>query len=399
MESFASIASTILDAVDNLVAFRWPTIDEMPLLRFHNRLERNQAEQENNLALSEIADALSVVSNAKAKITALYDVLHHRQALLQQRSAPISALPNELLGDIFCLVSKHSQSSSSPWNLPRRGWVTSLWLSHVCQQWRSVAQANSPLWANLNVQTRRQGNLIPLFAQYSRLSRLRLLISGISARREDTGPMISLISAQARQISDLRISGYWIPGLLGYPEVMFDLESLTLQDSIVPSKDLEQFSATRHLRLEKAMVFRNGSHVLSMPNLTELVYENQSLAYIQMGIVLLDAPNLSRIQIIEEEPVGDDSDDGGPYQSDKILPSLRSLSIRNNLTVLWSLFPTIFENLCLGIRDLDLSVPLGFGGMPHILDGPRTGADLNRLVCFPCTDIFCAPMRELIFKI
>ncbi|KAF8318728.1 hypothetical protein DL93DRAFT_2225623 [Clavulina sp. PMI_390] len=172
-----------------------------------------------------------------------------------------------------------------------------------------------------------------------------------------------------------------MPGLLGYPEEMFDLESLTLQDSLVPSEDLEQFSSTRHLRLEKTVVSENGSHVLHMPSLTELVYEKGTLDDILIGILLLDAPNLSRIQIVGGEPVIDGFDDGRLYNSEKTLPSLRSLSIRNSRTVFWSMFTTIFESLCAGIRDLDLGVLNATGGgMSHMIDAIRAGADLNRIL-------------------
>lgn len=156
--------STVDSALQSLLAFRYPDADTFPVLATPRTRDRVKRTEELASLLREFERTIVAVAHLEVKVWALGRELRNRASTIATALAPVTALPTELLRDIFRMVVVDDDSSQSR-----------IALSHVSSRWRSVSLALPELWTELQHRASYRDKMTTEF-----MARSRSLTLGIS---------------------------------------------------------------------------------------------------------------------------------------------------------------------------------------------------------------------------
>ncbi|KAF8305129.1 hypothetical protein DL93DRAFT_2233177 [Clavulina sp. PMI_390] len=382
---FTESANRAKVALDELFACRWPEVDATPVLLLRDLSIRISTTKDIHTAVSEVSDLLDIVTSLENQVQHVQRTLNARKTSLLQRLAPTSALPSELLSEIFSLANDAAIFRRPSKRAPET-WLLSIRLSHVCRQWRAAAIATRKLWASIHVRKPGAGKLVPVFADRAGPSRLSVkFLPTEQTLWEDPRSMVPLSPNHYTLIQDLSFEAPESHYAFGDPRqyedrVIGPLDSLSFKDHIPVIRDLQQFSSAHNMRINACSLHNDGYlDRLAMPQLEELVLCSVRIDKIADSMYYLDAPNLSHLQIIDGEPHPSDTafedEDIEPLPLNTF-PTLQSLSMIGTNTRFWTQFREISEGKLSRITSLDLTTD---GVLTMILDLD----DIRGIVSFP----------------
>lgn len=153
-------------ALNQLLATPCPPFDITPVLLTRDHRERDQRVESLRKSINDVAITLRDLNALEAKVSELRRVMELRQAGLQQALGSCSALPTEILREIFLFVSAMDRTSSM-----------SIAISHVSSRWRQICLDMPSLWTNIQLGHSRLADMDMLDTFSRRSRRLKIDIS------------------------------------------------------------------------------------------------------------------------------------------------------------------------------------------------------------------------------
>ncbi|KAF8310483.1 hypothetical protein DL93DRAFT_1597957 [Clavulina sp. PMI_390] len=255
-----------------------------------------------------------------------------------------TTLPNELLGDIFILLYETVEGEDP---LRSTADLTSLTLSHVCQQWRRVSIHISKLWSLFSVHSLDQKELFFLFLSRSGECRthVRMLASCITGPKDTT---LIIRPVHAFQIRSLTFDhAALIPFVLVSPEARssLHLDSLSIQFSShhqgPPIPNI--FMQTKRLILSRMNTLARIEQPATP--ITDLCLETTDLSLVAK---LVKLPYFE-ITTLELRGIT-----GWRIEPPTLLSHLTSLSLHHCMPWMWQDLPGSFR--CPSLRSLSVNI-------------------------------------------
>lgn len=270
--------SSVDSALQSLLAFRYPDADTSPVLITPNPRDRVKRTEELAALLRDYERTIVAVAHLEVKIWALGRQLRSRASTIANAFTPVSALPTEILQDIFRMAVVDDDT-------PRARIV----LSHVCSRWRSVSLAVPELWTEVQ----------------HRLSYRNDMAAEFLARSGSLGLRISLdTSIPSSNIPSSRLSSVTLCGRLTEeafravipPSPVPNLEHMSLrQDYTLGNLPVcWQMTNLRVLQLYGVSLSYEG---VGLPHLEEVEISNMSFSSLYQTVFRLSAQALSRIEL------------------------------------------------------------------------------------------------------
>lgn len=238
----------VIMALDSLLSTQSPAVDITPILLATSIATRQLQTDRRRSTLSDIDATLACVRILEEKIANLRRKLEMWRANILQSLSPISALPGELLGIIFNTVAEEDH-----WE---KRWQVGINLSHVCSRWRVVTLGLGELWSQLKIISRAQWELMPLFGQRSRNSRLHIQLGDHAPGHSPFIPGLEVGAGEARQICS--ISFYDLQTFFAFNVTPDALALLDLEKALFVFHN-QSFQIPRYLMTVQTVSLLRGS--------------------------------------------------------------------------------------------------------------------------------------------
>lgn len=196
-------------ALAPLLVYEHPAVDLMPTIRTPNLAARAAHAKSLQSLLDDITATRNAVELLGEKLERLKRDLRCREVAVKAALAPVTSLPLKVLRRILLTTVARSPTSR-----------TSLNLSHVNSNWRSLSLSTRELWTNIEVPSHCDGSeMFEEFAQRSGTLSLRVIRLGPGPESLYTVPLrINLSPTHGHRISSIELrsdveSEQWISSM------------------------------------------------------------------------------------------------------------------------------------------------------------------------------------------
>lgn len=280
-------------ALDTILSFQYPNIDITPLVLSQSIPKRLRRKEGLDALLLDIEKTIIAVQNLEAKIVTIRNGLRGRAATVANACAAISAMPAEILQDIFRYTLWNGDLSLQPASLK------SIRLSHVSSQWRAVSLRMPELWDSVTLPSEDFHGSDGMLVEFGRRSAQRALTVHINKPARRCAP-IQLESGSEYAVSSLTYRSDSPAELCRFSAQ--NLDSLVLHYSVNRQIGVmfplhNSFFGLKKLTLHGMPVTNLTGDI--MERLEEINVSSLSLHDLTESLASIDAPLLQNLRIAD----------------------------------------------------------------------------------------------------
>lgn len=282
-----------IEALDALLAYKYPAVDSSPIARTSNSVQRPSRADAVRAILRDIDETRASVTALEQKIKKLVFGLQKQRATVVAILGPVSGLPTELLVEVFRTVVEYDRTSKAR-----------ITLSHVSSLWRTVALGTKDLWTVIQVPSHAP-EMVHEFARRSGNLRLELSTRSLAGWPED----LALTSDEASRLSVLFSHSSppltFSASLTKYASLM-GLDGLVIAAGGAAHDVNSAMCQVRHVKLDDTKL----SGWITMGLLESLTICNSSAGVATEHVTRIMAPRLSQLELsgIRGKNLGDEND-------------------------------------------------------------------------------------------
>lgn len=250
-------------ALDQVESFKYPAINLCPLLLVKGTDARHVRKQELDAVRHDLEESVAVVLQLADRLSAVRRGLEIRAASLANACAPVTALPTELLSEIFKLVAyspdPRMRSSTCSYAGTEMSSQSRIDLSHVCSEWRGIMLGIPELWTLIQLPSHDPPTMLDEFVRRSRSLSVDITFLSLEHHHNSDSfwfdlpldayqcPLISLINNCDGKLPKSWEYGYstpppgtWLEQLVieGFKDVELNTIFSTIQPQIIGRLDL-----------------------------------------------------------------------------------------------------------------------------------------------------------------
>ncbi|KAF8287017.1 hypothetical protein DL93DRAFT_2234580 [Clavulina sp. PMI_390] len=157
---------------DILESISYPSVDLTPLLLTTTPEARHIRARELNAVIANLDESKALLASLRSTISSAQAKLNAFRARVTRTFIPISAIPDEILGEIFALGIESSV-------VPRASTLLALSVSQVSGHWREVTLDAGRLWREVAIEAAAQYPIVRLFATRARHLRCKVYFEAL----------------------------------------------------------------------------------------------------------------------------------------------------------------------------------------------------------------------------